>query len=320
MLAAENLPVSPGIPAVEDDRLPRRAGVRPRPGMVLMRGRDHACPERPAQGARIAPRLPAGLLGLAAAVLVAALAGCASAPARNPLAHWAPSPNHNARSAQLIVLHQTEMKSAAAALLTLRTRNAQGRVSAHYLIGGDGRLYQLVAEDARAWHAGASRWGGLQDLNSASIGIELDNDGVAPFTDAQLATLLRLIDDVTMRLQIPRHAVVAHGDIAPTRRRDPGVLFPWQQLADAGFGLWPRASPPPAPDGFDPWLALRLVGYDLRDPVAAVRAFHRHYRGSEAEAWEPGDAAILHDLQQQLMAMPSQPSTPAPAPAPTTDD
>ena len=255
------------------------------------------------------------LIRLAAALLVLAMmAACASVPARHPLAHWVPSPNHNARSAQLIVLHQTEMKSAAAALLVLRTRNAQGRVSAHYLIGGDGRLYQLVAEQDRAWHAGDSRWGGLQDINSASIGIELDNDGQSPFPDAQIGALLRLLDDVTTRLRIPRHAIVAHGDIAPTRRRDPGVLFPWQRLADAGFGLWPGAAPAPAPDSFDPWLALRLIGYDLRDPAAAVRAFHRHYRGSEGDTWEPGDAAILHDLQRQLLAMPAPQPTRGPVP------
>ena len=238
-------------------------------------------------------------------LLATCLVACASTPARNPIAQWRGSPNHNPRSAQLIVLHQTEMDSAGAALLTLRTRNAGGRVSAHYLIGNDGQLYQLVAEDARAWHAGASRWAGLDDLNSASIGIELDNDGASAFTDAQIAALLRLLEDVTTRLQIPRHAVVAHGDIAPTRKRDPGVLFPWPRLAEAGFGLWPQASPVPAPAGFDPWLALRLIGYDLRDPAAAVRAFHRHYRGSEGERWEPGDAEILHDLQRQLVAMPA---------------
>lgn len=252
-------------------------------------------------GARVVRCVRLGL----ALLLMATLAACAGAPVRNPIAQWRPSPNHNPRSAQLVVLHQTEMKSAGAALLTLRTRNAQGRVSAHYLIGSDGRLYQLVAEDVRAWHAGASRWAGLEDLNSASIGIELDNDGESPFTEVQIAALLGLLDDVTTRLQIPRHAVVAHGDIAPTRKRDPGALFPWQRLAEAGFGLWPRAQPAPAPAGFDPWLALRLIGYDLRDPAAAVRAFHRHYRGSEGEIWEPGDAGILHDLQRQLMAMPA---------------
>lgn len=239
-------------------------------------------------------------------LLLLALGGCTGAPVRNPLAQWRPSPNHNARGAQLIVLHQTEMHSATAALLALQTRNLHGRVSAHYLIGSDGALYQLVAEDARAWHAGASRWAGLEDLNSASIGIELDNDGESEFTGVQVATLLRLLEDITTRLQIPRHLVVAHGDIAPARKRDPGVLFPWQWLARAGFGLWPRtplAAPPP---GFDPWIALRLIGYDLRDPAAAVRAFHRHYRGNEADAWQDGDAAILHDLQDQVMGRPGQ--------------
>lgn len=238
-------------------------------------------------------------------LLLAALAGCAGAPVRNPLAEWRPSPNHNPRSAQLIVLHQTEMKSAGAALLTLQTRNLHGRVSAHYLIGDDGRLYQLVAEDARAWHAGASRWAGMEDLNSASIGIELDNDGESPFTEPQIAALLRLLEDVTTRRQIPRHLVVAHGDIAPARKHDPGVLFPWARLAQSGFGLWPRPSLAAPPPGFDPWVAMRLIGYDLRDPGAAVRAFHRRYRGTEGHVWEPGDAEILHDLQLQLMAMPA---------------
>lgn len=244
----------------------------------------------------------------AAAALV--LAACASAPQRNPLAEWKPSLNHNPRSAQIIVLHQTEMESAEAALVTLQTRNSTGRVSAHYLIGDDGRLYQLVAESERAWHAGASRWGGVADLNSASIGIELDNDGVEPFSGAQIATLLRLLDDITGRLDIPRHLVIGHGDIAPTRKSDPSALFPWKALADAGYGLWPREAPAEPPAGFDAWAALRLVGYDLRDPDAALRAFHRHYRGNEDGQWLPGDAAILHDLQQQLMAMPAPATMP----------
>ncbi|MGH8075823.1 MAG: N-acetylmuramoyl-L-alanine amidase [Lysobacter sp.] len=248
--------------------------------------------------------VPIVRLGVAL-LLLALLIGCASAPARNPLAQWKPSPNHSPRSAQLIVLHQTAMRSAEAALLTLQTRNARGRVSAHYLIGNDGRLYQLVSEEARAWHAGPSRWAGLEDLNSASIGIELDNDGESEFTEAQLATLLRLLGDITTRLKIQSHLVVGHGDIAPTRKHDPGVRFPWQRLAQAGFGLWPRASLVAPPPGFDPWAALRLIGYDLGEPSAALRAFHRHYRGSEGEAWEPGDAEILHDLQVQLMAMPT---------------
>lgn len=238
--------------------------------------------------------------GIAACLLLAFLAACSSMPGRNPIAQWHGSGNHDARRAQLIVLHQTQMQSAQAALMTLRTRNAHGRVSAHYLIGRDGRLYQLVSEQDRAWHAGAGSWGGIVDVNSASIGIELDNDGDTPFTEPQIQTLLRLLQDVTLRLGIPRHLVIAHGDVAPTRKRDPGVLFPWRRLGEAGFGLWPRQALSAAPADFDPWAALRLIGYDLADPAAALRAFHRHYQSSESEHLMPGDAEILFDLQRQL--------------------
>lgn len=237
--------------------------------------------------------------GIAAGLLLACLAACSSAPVRNPMAEWHGSSNHDARRAQLIVLHQTQMQSAQAALQTLRTRNAHGRVSAHYLIGRDGRLYQLVSEQDRAWHAGAGSWGGMVDINSASIGIELDNDGTLPFTEPQIQTLLRLLQDVTHRLGIPRHLVIAHGDVAPTRKRDPGVLFPWQRLAEAGFGLWPRQPLGLAPADFDPWAALRLIGYDLADPAAALRAFHRHFRAVESDQLMPGDNEILFDLQRQ---------------------
>lgn len=250
-------------------------------------------------------------------LLAMLLASCASAPARNPLAEWRASPNHDARRARVIVLHHTEMESAQAALHTLQTRNSGGPVSAHYLVGADGRLYQLVPESERAWHAGASRWNGIGDLNSDSIGIEIDNDGASPFPDAQVDSVIALLEDITTRLRIPRHQILAHADIAPTRKRDPSARFPWQRLAEAGFGLWPRAPLAPAPEGFDPWLALRLIGYDLSAPEAARCAFHRRYRGREcrvegnllvgAEAdpgWLPGDLEILHDLQRQLLAMP----------------
>lgn len=242
----------------------------------------------------------------AIALALLLLTACASAPAHNPLALWRGSPNHDERSARIIVLHHTQQESVEQSLRTLRTSNAGGPVSAHYLIGEDGTLYQLVAEQRRAWHAGSSRWGGLGDLNSASIGIEIDNDGIEPFTDAQIDTLLRLLADITGRLGIPPHAVVGHGDIAPTRKVDPSTLFPWERLAHAGFGLWPRTPRAPAPADFDRWAALRLIGYDLRDPLAALRAFHRHYRGNEAGVWLPGDADILHDMQLQLMAMPAR--------------
>ncbi|MFC7301511.1 N-acetylmuramoyl-L-alanine amidase [Cognatiluteimonas weifangensis] len=233
--------------------------------------------------------------------LLLALAACTHAPPRNPLAQWVPSPNFEPRRPVLIVLHATEQESAAASLDTLRTGNSGGPVSAHYLVGDDGATYQLVADELRAWHAGPGRWGTITDVNSASIGIELDNDGSEPFTDAQVAALLRLLEDLCERLDIPRTQVIAHADMAPTRKRDPGFRFPWKRLADAGFGLWPQAPLAEPPPGFDPWLALRLLGYPLQQDdspgyAATVRAFRRHFRGDEGDALDAEDARILYAL------------------------
>lgn len=224
------------------------------------------------------------------------LAACTHAPPRNPMADWVSSPNHSARKPMLIVLHYTEQESVAKSLHTLRTRNSGGPVSAHYLIGERGDLYQLVADERRAWHAGGGNWGTISDVNSASIGIEIDNDGREPFTEAQIATLLRLLDDLCTRHGIPRTHVIAHADMAPTRKIDPGRLFPWQRLAEAGFGRWPAADRGPAPSGFDPVLALRLLGYPLDDPAATIRAFHLHYRGIDTTTLDDEDASILHAL------------------------
>jgi N-acetylmuramoyl-L-alanine amidase len=234
---------------------------------------------------------------LGGVLLALLLAGCAGAPPpRNPLATWVPSPNHEPRRPILIVLHATEQESVQRSLDTLRTRNRGGPVSAHYLIGRDGGLYQLVADDQRAWHAGAGRWGTITDINSASIGIELDNDGHAEFPPAQIDSLLRLLTDLCDRLRIPRTQIVAHGEVAPTRKSDPGTRFPWRQLAEAEFGTWPADDAPPAPAGFDPWTALRLIGYPIDDRAAAVRAFHRRYRGTESEVLDEEDLRILSAL------------------------
>ncbi|MCY7354174.1 MAG: N-acetylmuramoyl-L-alanine amidase [Lysobacter sp.] len=226
------------------------------------------------------------------------MTACTHAPSRNPMARWTPSANHNARQAILIVLHATEQDSVEQSLLTLRTRNSGGRVSAHYLVGRDGDLYQLVADERRAWHAGGGRWGTITDVNSASIGIELDNNGVDPFPAAQMATLIRLLDDLCTRLDIPRTQIIAHADMAPTRKRDPSRLFPWKELADAGFGRWPQPVLTEPPNGFDAMQALRVLGYPTDDPAAAIRAFRRHFRGvdSEAGALDADDARILFSL------------------------
>ncbi|KQX96444.1 N-acetylmuramoyl-L-alanine amidase [Rhodanobacter sp. Root480] len=233
-------------------------------------------------------------------LLIALLAACAHAPPRNPLATWVPSPNHDIRRPVLIVLHYTDQDSVQQSLHTLRTANSGGPVSAHYLIGADGHIYQLVSDQLRAWHGGPGRWGTITDINSASIGIELDNDGATPFAQPQIAGLLRLLADLTTRLHIPPTQIVGHEDFAPTRKVDPGSLFPWQQLAAAGYGLWPRAPLIDPPAGFDPWMALALVGYPLDDRAAAVRAFHHHYRGIEGETLDATDLRVLYSLVQTI--------------------
>lgn len=110
------------------------------------------------------------------------------------------------------------------------------------------------------------------------------------FPPAQIASLLRLLEDLCTRLRIPRQQVIAHADMAPTRKSDPNALFPWATLAAAGFGLWPPANAPAAPAGFDPLLALRLIGYPMEDVPATIRAFHRHYRGIEHSDGELDEA------------------------------
>lgn len=236
--------------------------------------------------------------------LIAALAlsACATAP-RNPIATWVPSENFDVRRPVVIVLHFTEQDSVQQSLDTLRSRNSGGRVSSHYLVGDDGRIYQLVSDQDRAWHAGAGRWGTITDLNSASIGIEIDNDGSEPYTESQIAGLLRLLDDLTTRLRIPKSQVLGHSDLAPTRKVDPGPHFPWKRLADAGYGRFPQGALADPSQGFDGWSAMQVFGYALDDRAAALRAFRMRFRGRDDGAeitpqLDVEDLRILYALSQ----------------------
>jgi N-acetylmuramoyl-L-alanine amidase len=219
--------------------------------------------------------------------------------ARADGAQWLPSPNFDQRRPNFVVLHQTSNNNAATALATLT--DPRRRVSAHYLIGRDGVVMQLVDESARAWHAGDSWWGGMSDLNSASIGIELDNTGDEPFAEPQVLALLALLEDLRARHRIPAANVLGHGDVAPGRKVDPSRLFPWQRLAQRGFGLWCDAPAAAAPVGFDALLGLQALGYDVSAPAVTRQAFRRHFLASDADAAElaPGEQALLHCLLQK---------------------
>jgi N-acetylmuramoyl-L-alanine amidase len=209
-------------------------------------------------------------------LLLLALSACAPLPQRAGIpAEWQPSPNFDARKPNFVVLHHTSSDSAAHALRTLT--DPLRRVSAHYLIGRDGRIIQLVDERARAWHAGESKWGQDTDLNSTSLGIELDNNGEEPFPEAQISALLRLLADIKERYRIPIANFLGHADVAPGRKVDPSRHFPWKALADRGFGLWCEPPFPEPPQPFDEALELRALGYHTDDIAAALRAFKLHF-------------------------------------------
>ena len=182
----------------------------------------------------------------------------------------------------MIVLHYTGMPNAADAIA--RLTDAEAKVSSHYLIAEDGQVMRLVAEENRAWHAGKSHWRQIDDVNSASIGIEIVNPGhefgYRPFPDAQIEALIPLMADIQARYAITRGNIVGHSDIAPARKQDPGELFPWARLAKVRLAL-----PRPTKNLIDPnWteggflLALERFGYDVTDRLAAIVAFQRRFR------------------------------------------
>ncbi len=222
----------------------------------------------------------------------------------------APSPNFDARTAppDMVVLHYTGMQTGAAAIQ--RLCDPEARVSAHWVVEEDGRVFRLVPEARRAWHAGVSFWQGDVGVNGVSIGVEIVNPGhewgYRAFPEAQIGAVMSLLDGLRTRWTIADSRIVGHSDVAPERKEDPGELFPWKRLAEAGHGLWAepeRAAPGPALSEGDEGLgvmvlrgALRRLGYDA--PVegaygaldaAIVRAFQRHWRPERVDGLADGE-------------------------------
>jgi N-acetylmuramoyl-L-alanine amidase len=199
------------------------------------------------------------------------------------------SPNHDARppgqAVDILLLHYTGMRSTEAALDRLCDRVA--KVSAHYLIDEDGATYMLVPESRRAWHAGVAGWAGARDINARSVGIELVNPGhewgYRPFPPAQMEALADLARGVLARHPIPPRRVLAHADVAPARKQDPGELFDWAWLAGRGIGIWPGEQPAlrRQPADTAPLMhSLRNYGYEDGSPIEAITAYQRHFRPS----------------------------------------
>ncbi len=229
------------------------------------------------------------------------------------------SPNHGERKGALdmVLLHYTGMASAQAALE--RLCDPQAEVSAHYLVHEDGRIVQMVPEARRAWHAGKAFWKGESDINSRSIGIEIVNPGheygYVDFPDAQIDAVTALCLDIVERHGIAPERVLAHSDVAPGRKVDPGERFPWARLAASGVGHW--VEPAPVVSGrffqqgaigqpveaLQTMLALYGYGVDVNGvydekTTQVIEAFQRHFRPERFDG--VADASTITTLHQLL--------------------
>jgi N-acetylmuramoyl-L-alanine amidase len=212
---------------------------------------------------------------------------------------WVGTTNMGMRKPNFVIIHHTEQNSCEQTLQTFTLPRTQ--VSAHYVICKDGTIHHMLNDYLRAWHAGNSKWGNLTDVNSSSIGIEIDNNGFEVFTGQQINSLLILLGVLKKNYSIPAANFIGHADITPTRKNDPNVNFPWKQLADKGFGLWyGDTSKVTLPQNFSSLQALRIIGYDIRDTSAAIEAFKRHFEQQDkSKTLTEADKKILFDLSKK---------------------
>jgi N-acetylmuramoyl-L-alanine amidase len=203
-----------------------------------------------------------------------------STPLQNGVnTEWIGTVNFNLRKPNFIIIHHTAQDSLQQTLKTFTKIESQ--VSSHYLISDDGKVVQMLNDYLRAWHAGTGTWGKNTDINSTSIGIELDNNGSEVFSELQINSLLALLTKLKKDYNIPAQNIIGHADIAPTRKKDPSQLFPWKILADKGFGIWSDEFLETAPIDFNVEQGLRIIGYDTKNLPAAITAFKLHYIQTE---------------------------------------
>ncbi|WP_417371746.1 N-acetylmuramoyl-L-alanine amidase [Gelidibacter japonicus] len=250
---------------------------------------------------------------------------------------WVGTTNFSLRRPNIVVIHHTAQNSVDQTLKTFTLKRTQ--VSSHYVIGRNGEVYHMLNDLYRAWHAGNGQWGSNTDINSASIGIELDNNGFEAFSPLQMASLLNLLEDLKTKYKIPAANFIGHSDIAPTRKNDPNRTFPWKLLSEKGFGLWydepiaefghdledssmtlevitPELSiavtdsvtttttPDLTPVLLDvsPRIALKIIGYDVTDLPAAIKAFKLHFIQTEVDTTLTDyDLKVLNNLYKKYL-------------------
>ena len=211
---------------------------------------------------------------------------------------WAGTTNLSMRRPNFVIIHHTAQNSCEQTLQTFTLPRTQ--VSAHYVICKDGTVHHMLNDLLRAHHAGVSKWGNTTDLNSSSIGIELDNNGFESFSEAQMNSLLILLDRLKKAYSIPASNFIGHGDIAPTRKNDPNWRFPWKMLSEKGFGNWyDDAMNVELPANFNHLQALRIVGYDIKDTNAAIIGFKRHWLQDTTKGLNESQLKVLYQLSKK---------------------
>lgn len=212
---------------------------------------------------------------------------------------WVGTTNFNMRKPNFVIIHHTAQNSCDQTLRTFTLPRTA--VSAHYVICRDGTVHHMLNDYLRAWHGGIARWGNTTDINSTSIGIELDNNGFEPFSEAQINSLLQVLASLKKKHGIPTANFIGHGDIAPTRKNDPNWRFPWKTLADNGFGYWySDTTNVNVPMGFDHLQALRVIGYDMKDTSAAIVAFKRHWLQDTTKGINAAQEKVLYQVAKKF--------------------
>jgi N-acetylmuramoyl-L-alanine amidase len=215
---------------------------------------------------------------------------------------WVGTTNFDLRKPNFVIIHHTAQNSCEQTLKTFTLERT--KVSAHYVICKDGTVHHMLNDYFRAWHGGIAKWGNNSDINSSSIGIEIDNNGFEPFEPQQINSLLNLLATLKNKYKIPVANFIGHGDIAPKRKVDPNIHFPWATLAQNGYGVWFNPSPEFAlQNNISVPYALALIGYDVKDTTAAMLAFKRHFRQDSTATITEDDKSVMAQIILQKLEL-----------------
>lgn len=211
---------------------------------------------------------------------------------------FAGTTNFSIRRPNYVVIHHTAQNSCEQTLKTFTLPRTQ--VSSHYVVCKDGVVFHMLNDYLRAHHAGVSRWGNNTDINSSSIGIEIDNTGTEPFPELQMSSLLTLLGRLKRTYNIPQGNFIGHADIAPGRKTDPSRFFSWKQLADSGYGYWYDTANIIVPADFNAVQALRIIGYPVKDTGIAIQSYKIHFVPQDTSLiMTESDRKILFDLMKK---------------------